>query len=354
MTSELVVKNRWQKLAESERKKLFELERTNAADILDPVERRKAEHILAWSLLEGFSTKGSGVSSATLRSYKTGLKQLVEFLQGNLLNITIDTGDNYLNVIQKTGLSTSTLKSRLSAASKYHSALLWCGFKKIPYTNPFLDKGVKGGKGLQRRYIVDAQKELFTSATQAPETKNKRKDNQNKQVAAILGLTILAGLRGQEVCSLLWNDVHPNDKVIQVKDSKGGKSRSVPYTAELKEILTALPKRGNFVLMHNYGKGATAKPYTTDALRRLVKKYLGDSYKGLHSFRRLFADGNKHLGVKVLKEIMGHSELSTTDTYLAEDSFSASQKFVEYHDQQYRQAQVQPVDTSTVRLDLVP
>jgi integrase len=62
-----------------------------------------------------------------------------------------------------------------------------------------------------------------------------------------LFITLHTGLRRNEIFSLKWFDVDFNRHAIQIRESKSGKSRSVPMNATVKTLLSGLKRTSEYL-----------------------------------------------------------------------------------------------------------
>lgn len=139
-----------------------------------------------------------------------------------------------------------------------------------------------------------------------------------------------AGLRQGEVCALRWEDVRRfPEPVLRLKrtrykdqdepGTKGRKPRTVPMTARLVEALEALPRarRQVHVLVRREGQALTPRAVQRRLLK--VERGAGIEDRGLsHKLRHTFATRLVANGVSlwVIKELLGHKDLRTTQRYL--------------------------------------
>lgn len=141
-----------------------------------------------------------------------------------------------------------------------------------------------------------------------------------------------AGLRQGEVCALRWEDIRREpEPVLRIKRSqykkrdqpgtKGRRARTVPLTPRLAAALEALPRRRRQVQV--LVRGDEDQPLTPKAIRhRLLKAeelagvadVRGLSHKLRHTFATRLVASNVPLWV--IKELLGHQDLRTTQRYL--------------------------------------
>ncbi len=137
-----------------------------------------------------------------------------------------------------------------------------------------------------------------------------------------------AGLRQGEVRGLQWADIRSSSEpTVRIRRSrdidvehapKSKRGRTVPLTPRLLEALEALPRRrGKPHILLNDGEPLTAKAVRVRVLqaeRAAAMAETGLSHKLRHTFAtRLVAAG---VSLWVIKELLGHSDLRTTQRYL--------------------------------------
>ena len=164
-------------------------------------------------------------------------------------------------------------------------------------------------------------------------------NNRSARNAGVL-LSLFAGLRVGEVCALRWEDIHLEERTLQIRhtmqrlqnlDPEGPRThvvitapksvpsvRTIPLPEDLIQILTELPgPRRGFFLTGEEEHFAEPK-VMQDHFARIVRVCgLGDA--NYHALRHTFATRCIELGfdVKSLSELLGHSTVSMTmDRYV--------------------------------------
>ena len=144
---------------------------------------------------------------------------------------------------------------------------------------------------------------------------------------AILMMMYGAGLRVSEVCNLNELDVNFETGIIYVQEGKGGKDRYVPMTDDVVEAaenwLKVRPESDYFFCTLKGGQLDTR--YIREMCYRISKKtevYIQDGKKtrpvNPHALRHSFATEILKSGdfnIRELQELMGHSDISTTQIY---------------------------------------
>lgn len=136
-------------------------------------------------------------------------------------------------------------------------------------------------------------------------------------------LTILyhCGLRVSELCNLRFADCD-FDKCYFTIHGKGGKVRIVPFSDEVRSMLTYSKYRDScydYVISTCQGCGAL----TTEQVRYIVKKnlipFVRPDKAHPHALRHAFATTllNGGMGIESISKLMGHASVSTTMIYLS-------------------------------------
>jgi len=137
----------------------------------------------------------------------------------------------------------------------------------------------------------------------------------------VLTLIYSAGLRGQEVINLKISDVDFERKTIHIRQTKYKKDRILPLSPTMAIGLNKYIKAENPYIWLFNGKQAH-RQYSTRGLswvmRENLKKTSITKEVNLHSLRHSYATHLLEEGVNIvsLKELLGHSNITTTMIYL--------------------------------------
>lgn len=148
---------------------------------------------------------------------------------------------------------------------------------------------------------------------------------------AIIMTMYRAGLRVSEVCSLTPADVNFETETLFLQNAKGGKDRYTFMDADTKEALSAWAKirpESNWFFCA-YTKGKEGKKMSTRQVREMCYRtsenahvYIQDGAEkkpvSPHKFRHSFATdilNDNNFNLVELKDLLGHSSISTTQVY---------------------------------------
>lgn len=118
-----------------------------------------------------------------------------------------------------------------------------------------------------------------------------------------------AGLRISEVMKLQKNDIDFQERVVRIRQGKGGKDRQVPLPRNLREShLEFIP--------FDFKDRALQKMFKRAAKRSGLLKNKPTVH--FHSLRHGFAVHclKQGINIKAIQKMLGHSDLSTTGIYL--------------------------------------
>ncbi len=139
-----------------------------------------------------------------------------------------------------------------------------------------------------------------------------------------------AGLRPGEVLGLLWGEVSLDLRALLLRNTKTHRGRTVPLTDRAVEVLAAArtelllqpsPSSPVFTLPERRFRDLFRKAARAERLPRLV----------LYSFRHGLASGLLQEGapISVVRDLLGHSNVRTTDVYLRSLPDDAGRQAVE-------------------------
>lgn len=256
------------------------------------------------------------LSPSTVRGYHNSTKRAVEFF-GDLPIAEITTADitKYLHRIARQGFSKKTVKNHKIVVSRImHFATVECYIKHNPARDAELPRNLAEKK---RKAAPPNEEAAIKSAKDDP--------------WMLPYFALMTGMRRGEILGLKWSDIDLDRNIINVQRSvwydgsqpyiKSTKTeagqRLIPILAPLKEriLQEEIPNTDYYVF-------GDEKPLTEKAYRHRYKMYkerVGIT-STLHQLRKSFATAavDANVPVDVLKEIIGHKDISTTMNIYAE------------------------------------
>jgi integrase len=280
------------------------------------VERRTVDQTvtygaLAARLLEWMASGSDRVhTQRTLESYRQQVKQmLTEWRDRRIARTKTRDIEAWKVKLRSEGYSTSTIRHRLDALSKFHKfAVAMAYLPRVPTE-------------IKRPRLVCRSERDAVSEQEMAALVSAAKGLIDPRPLAVILLAGDAGLRASEICRLRWSDTREGYIHVAVRGeqdrTKSGRSRDVPIlTVRLREALEALP--------HSDIGLVVSGCQTRWSVRRLVlspwRAILGGSPQA-HRLRHRFASRCANLGVPAFKLMrwMGHATLDVTQRYYHDD-----------------------------------
>ncbi len=282
----------------------------------------------------------SGLAKNTLESYNLDLKLFLRFIQEkkkNFVKVDEELIKLYLNKIYEEGISASSASRKISTLKRFFAFLeLESHIKLNPAINLVKPKeDEKLPKVLSEKEVVVLIKTI-----------NKDKSDFGTRLSCMLEVMYASGLRVSELVSLPMSSIQQNDKGIKsylLVSGKGNKERIAPLNSSSLVILKnylALRERlgqknskwlfcGNFRaskemnLQKNIRKfDVIDKHITRQRFHQMLKELavnagVDKDKVSPHIIRHSFATHllNRGADLRMLQELLGHSDISTTQIY---------------------------------------
>lgn len=279
---------------------------------------------MAWEL-ERFTDALTASSVNTVAAYRRDVTAFVEWAERAGLDgpaeVDRRTLRRYLAFLTTRRYARRTIARKASALRRYFRWLRRTGV--IP-DDPAVELSVPSGNArLPRVLRADELQTLLDdprAATSSDPEEIRLRD------AALLELLYGSGLRAAEVCGLQLPDLELDAAAVRVW-GKGTKQRRVPLSAPSVDALRGWLARGRGLLAARDPEAQASnrdtvflnrrgRPLTTRDLRRVVDRHSAAPTHP-HALRHTFAthllDGGADL--RAVQELLGHSDLSTTQGY---------------------------------------
>ncbi len=258
------------------------------------------------------------LSLETVNGYLSDIKQFLEF--ASLNKYSMDKFDDalttkYIDYLVSNHLSAKSISRKISSLKSFNKFLVNESITRNDFSSqlsfPKLMKTLPN-------YLTSEEVDLLLDF----ELKNKS-DYRNK---AMIELMYASGLRVSEIINLRLNDVNIEHLMIKVR-GKGEKDRFVffnDYSCECLKIY--LHNYRNMFLKDRHSDyvfiNIHAKPLSRQSYWKIIKSIArkqGISEKGVspHTLRHSFATHLLENGaeLRVVQELLGHSDISTTQKY---------------------------------------
>lgn len=276
------------------------------------------------------------LSANTLSSYKNDITTFLNFIKEKKLSdwsqVDAQVLVEFFKLLKESGLTSTS-------AARYHSSVK--GFFSYLHQNNYIktNPAVKiNPPRLSRKLPSVLTFNEIDKILEAPDTSDKL----GLRDKAILEVLYACGLRVSELISLKISDLYLNDDVIRVF-GKGSKERLVPigrsavkwiekYLTQSRPLLEKKLKSENFVFLNTRGTKISRmgiwKMIDFYSKQAGIKKEVHP-----HTFRHSFAthliEGGADL--RAVQEMLGHSDISTTQIYTHIDRDYIKQMHKDFH-----------------------
>jgi integrase/recombinase XerC len=256
------------------------------------------------------------LSNNTIRSYRTDLAQLLEFLGSSPLKASHEDLRGFLASRHKELNPRSTGRKLAAIRAFYRFAKRRGWVKASPAARI---RSIQVPKKLPKVLDVDE----MTALLKAPDSNTPL----GLRDRALLELLYASGMRVSELTGLDLNDLDLNERVVRVL-GKGGKERLVPFGKRARkalheyfparEGLLARSKRPapDAVFLNRFGgrlSDRSVRRLLDRAILRAGVLYSVSPHALRHSFATHLLSGGADL--RSIQELLGHSSLSTTQGY---------------------------------------
>lgn len=260
-------------------------------------------------------------SDNTVIAYKNDIEHYIGFLDkedfGDLDEISSKVAEFYLGELRDEYTPKSIQRKVSSLKTMYN---YFVNLNEME-SNPFISVTLPKLEKRLPKFIYENEIQDFFDSIDVTTERGKRDK-------LIFMLLYGSGLRVSELTDLKLKDLNIEDRVISVH-GKGSKDRLVPINKETQKefktylsiarpvLLSKSDDLDNDNVFLNF-KGTSLTPRgVRDILNRLIKETSSTLRVSPHTFRHSFATHllNNGMDVRMVQELLGHSNLSTTQIY---------------------------------------
>jgi integrase/recombinase XerD len=276
------------------------------------------------------------LSENSISSYETDLKKLIVFFKkekiSDLNNVKYTNLTKFFEEQRQEGINSSTVSRYSSSIKGFFLFLLQQGYIE---KNPALNlQSTKKSRELPSVLSFEEIDRILKMPV--------IKKNLGLRDKAILELLYSSGLRVSELLNLKISDLFFDDEVIRVI-GKGSKQRIVPigssaikwineYLINVRPLLQKRMKSENIIFLNSRGTKLSRM-----AIWKIVKKYCKKAevekevhpHTLRHSFATHLLEGGADL--RAVQEMLGHSDISTTQIYTHIDREYVKQIHKDFH-----------------------
>ena len=267
-----------------------------------------------------YSQVERGLSNNTITAYRQDLTSFIRFLQKENLTSwptqALDI-DAFLAEQRDQNKATSSISRLITSLRKFYQ---WLVRQNIQKLNPMLEiDSPKKRRTLPVALTVNEVNNLL----EQPDTKK----NLGLRDRALLETLYATGIRVSELINLKFTDLHEELRLVKVF-GKGSKERLIPisevaltwidsYKEKVRDpLILKIGKNTDFIFLNSRGSSLTRQ-----AVWQIIKHYckMAGIQKNVtpHTLRHTFATHLLENGadLRVVQEILGHSDISTTQIY---------------------------------------
>jgi integrase/recombinase XerC len=278
-----------------------------------------------------------GYSEKTKIAYEEDMNDFFDFLNNsgddNYLSINHLDVRAYLSFLYDKEYSRNSISRKIASLRSFYQFLLKHEAIK---ENPFSYVHMKKKQLRLPRFFYEKEMEALFEAAQG----QKPLELRNRALLEILYGT---GIRVSECANLTLEQVDFNARVLFIH-GKGNKDRYVPFGSFAEDALKDYLENSRTVLMEKYQKNHSyvfinhhGEQLTTTGieyiLNQLIKKSSLSSDIHPHMLRHTFATHllNNGADMRTVQELLGHSDLSTTQIYAHVTKESLQKNYRTFH-----------------------
>ncbi len=287
----------------------------------------KIESFLRYLLID------KNYSLNTKEAYANDLRKYFNYMQEHHIsfkNIKRQDILNYLKDLKEGQISEKTISHHLTVIRSFYKFLL---LEKIVSDNP--------AKLIELPKIRKSLPSVLTEEEVSKLLSFSPKNSYEYRNKAILELLYASGLRVSELIHLTFSDIDLEASMIRVY-GKGKKERLIPIgeyaTTALKIYIEnhrsflIKKERSDYLFLNNHGKMITRQG-VFKMLKQLAKEMKIQVNFSPHTLRHSFATHllNHGADLRSIQELLGHSDISTTQIYTHVTSEKMKEDYQKYH-----------------------
>lgn len=269
-------------------------------------------------------------SDHTIETYKNNLNSLYLFLEQNhIKKVDSQALEKYIKDLKQKEYSEHTIANHISSIKSFYKFQMI--MKKINTSPVEYLEMPKLSKKIPKVLTEEEVEQLLNIKIE------NDFDIRNK---AMLELLYATGLRVSELVSLTLQSIDMESNIVRTL-GKGSKERWIPIGEYASDALKKyLSIRSSFLkgtitdalFLNNHGKGMTRQGFFK-ILKQIAKKQQIEKEFSPHTLRHSFATHlHKHgADLRIIQEMLGHSDISTTQIYTHIENEEKKREYHEYH-----------------------
>jgi integrase/recombinase XerC len=274
-----------------------------------------------WLLFLDYLKIEKNAATKTIEIYEKDLEHFFQFLMdeqiSQLESVDYMTVRNYLTILYNNGLTKRSVSRHISTLRSFYKILVR---EVVVTSNPFTQISLPKQNYPIPQFLYDEEMEKLLAVNQLNTPLGQR--NQ-----ALLEILYATGIRVSECVYLKLEDVDLELQTVLVL-GKGSKERYVPFGEFAKDSLNYYILNGREQLIGKHSNpdnylflNAKGNPLTARGIRVILNKLVKDAGLTIdlhpHKLRHTFATHllNNGADLRAVQELLGHSQLSSTQIY---------------------------------------
>ena len=272
-----------------------------------------------------------GYSENTIESYKRDLNKFLEYNKNTSIdNISNEDLKKYIKYLNDNGLNEKSIARNISSLKSFYKFLV-------------ISKYISSNTS-DSLYLPKIKKSLPSTLTEEEVMSLldiDLTDNFSYRNKAMLELLYATGLRVSELINLKLQDIDFSQDIIRTF-GKGSKERIIPIGDYAREYLekyiyeyrSSMLKKDNneYIFLNNHGKQMTRQGFFK-IIKKIAKEKGINKELSPHTLRHSFASHLLKYGadLRTIQELLGHSDISTTQIYTHITNEELKQNYNEFH-----------------------
>ncbi len=145
---------------------------------------------------------------------------------------------------------------------------------------------------------------------------NALEEAEDQQVAAMMKLALLTGMRRGEILRLEWQDVNSERGFIILRDPKGGLNETIPLNEQVWRIIAKQPRTSSYVFPGRNGGQRVDVRRQANRIKEAAD--LPKEFRPFHGLRHVFASmlaSSGQVDLYILQRLLTHKSPQPTQRY---------------------------------------
>lgn len=277
-----------------------------------------------------------GMNQKTLKQYSTCLSQLVKFCNKEMTLIDYRDINDFFRNCRERGLNPNSIHNKYRLLSSIYNYAQDYGYISM---NPMHRADKIKVKPVIKKVLSQREEELIKANIESISDKKLRKRD-----LAIFYFLLDSGVRVSELCDIRLSDIDFSTRTVIIRHGKGDKQREVFYgertEVRLKEYFATRPDMQGLITSTiaplftsiKGDKQVSLNPRSVELRLKKIGRDAGVPRLHPHLLRATFATNmvEKGMPIKVVADLLGHSNLNTIHKYVLFSQKKKKEYFEKY------------------------